>query len=76
MHRKRQPTDIRVWTGKRIKELRLKHGWTQPMLAEHAKVSRIYLSELENGHKAAAITVLEKIACALEVGLEEFFRGS
>jgi hypothetical protein len=46
------------------------------MLCDHAKISRIFLSELENGHKAASVVVLERIAGALEIGLEEFFRGS
>lgn len=76
MRNKRQPTDIRVWVGGRIRELRLKQGWTQPMLCHHADISRIFLSELENGHKAASVVVLERVANALGVGLEEFFRGS
>jgi transcriptional regulator with XRE-family HTH domain len=75
MRARRQPTDIRVWVGRRIRELRLKQGWTQPDLCSHAKISRIFLSELENGHKAGSVVILERIACALEVTLEEFFRG-
>lgn len=76
MRSTRQPTDIRVWVGNRIRQLRLKAGWTQPDLAHHAKVSRVFLSELENGHKEVCVDALERIACALDVGLEEFFRGS
>jgi transcriptional regulator with XRE-family HTH domain len=68
-------TDICIRLGKRIRALRLKKHWTQGMLADHADLGRVYLSEIENGRKEICVKALEKIACALSVSLDEFFRG-
>ncbi len=61
--------------GRRIRGLRTKRGWTQAMLADHAKLTREHLSELENGHKKIGVRALEKIAPALDLNLHQFFEG-
>jgi transcriptional regulator with XRE-family HTH domain len=66
-------TDILVRVGRRIRVLRIKRGWTQTMLADHAQITREHLSELENGKKEAGIRTINQIVSALEVSLTEFF---
>lgn len=67
--------DICVRVGRRIRVLRTERGWTQAMLADHAELTREHLSELENGHKEIGIKVLEKIARAMSLNLQQFFDG-
>ncbi len=43
------------------------------MLAGHAVLGRVYLSEIENGRKEVCVRTLERIAKALSVSLSEFF---
>ena len=45
------------------------------MLADHAELTREHLSELENGHKEVGVRVLEKIAQALLMKMQQFFEG-
>jgi transcriptional regulator with XRE-family HTH domain len=51
----------------KIRELRLKRGWSQVELAKHAGVMQSTVSELETGKARRLLDVLEKIAKALEV---------
>lgn len=67
-------TDICVRVGNRIRELRLAKEWSQQMLADHAQVERAHLARLEEGIKEAGLRVLERIADALEVGIEDLVR--
>lgn len=55
-------------TGKRIKELREEHGYTQMQLAEMLNVNRSHIYRMEQGEKAPSIDLL--------VSLEEIFDES
>jgi transcriptional regulator with XRE-family HTH domain len=68
-------TDICIRVGRQIRTLRRKRGWTQKMLADHAVLGRVYLSEIENGRKEVCVRTLERISTALSVSLSEFFQG-
>ena len=61
--------------GMRIRYLRNKKHWSQEDLALEAEVNKNYLSDLERGMRNPTIRVLEKIATALEISLEELFKG-
>ena len=61
--------------GMRIKYLRTKKHWSQEDLALEANVNKNYISDLERGTRNPTIKVLEKIANALEINLEELFKG-
>lgn len=54
---------IRVWRKYR--------GFTQQQLADKATISKPYLSQLESGKRNGATEVLQAIALALNVGLED-----
>jgi len=68
-------TELRIWLGRRIRELRDHKGWSQQVLADHAEMNREHLSDLENGKYEPTVGLLERLATALGVTLEQLFRG-
>jgi transcriptional regulator with XRE-family HTH domain len=64
-----------VRLGRRLCELREKRGLSQTQLADMAEIERAHLSQIENGAVAARIDTLYAISKALEMTLEEMFRG-
>lgn len=62
--------------GKRIRELRLKLGWTVLKLATLAEIDQSYLSRIETGKSNGTIDTWTKIAGALGVSLEAFLPGN
>jgi len=60
--------------GKRVRELRLKAGWTQEQLAEAAEITTTYTSDLERGTKVPSLTVLLRISRAFRVSVAELLR--
>jgi len=60
--------------GVNLQRLRRDKGLSQEELAHRADVHQTYLSGVEGGKRNASINVLERIAKALSVDIEEFFR--
>ena len=65
--------DIRKKIGLRIKEYRTNLKLTQEALAFKAEVDKTYLNEVENGKRNVSVINLEKIICALDVTVRDFF---
>lgn len=65
--------DIRKKIGLRIKEYRTNLKLTQEALAFKAEVDKTYLNEVENGKRNVSVINLEKIICALDVTVKDFF---
>ena len=65
--------DIKVFVGKRIKELRNKIGISQEELAGIAELDRTYITSVECGRRNISIVNLEKISKALGVAISELF---
>ena len=61
--------------GERIKEQRLKLGWTQEKLASSAKMSAGFLSDLETGKRNVSADYLMEISHALGVSLDYLMKG-
>ena len=59
--------------GERIRQLRESRSMTQSQLQSSSRVSRSYLSRIESGQMTPSLGTLEKIAEALDVGLNRFF---
>jgi putative transcriptional regulator len=58
--------------GRVLKALRLKRGYKQIDLAKRAKLTNVYLSQLENGRKKnPSLAVLQRLAKALGVPVTE-----
>jgi transcriptional regulator with XRE-family HTH domain len=64
-------TDICVWVGGRIRRLRLKRGWTQQILADHAELTREHISAIETARSEPGLRAMERIAIALGVSLKD-----
>ena len=67
--------DIRKKIGLRIKEYRTNLKLTQEALAFKAEIDKTYINEVENGKRNISVINLEKIICALEVNIREFFNA-
>jgi transcriptional regulator with XRE-family HTH domain len=67
-------TDICIRVGRRIRELRHAKGWTQQLLADHAQIERSHLARLEEAKREPGLRVLERIATALSVEIEELVK--
>jgi len=52
--------------GKRVRDERLKKGYSQEYLGELAKVHRTYIGMIERAEKNITLTNMEKIARALD----------
>ncbi|NOT96618.1 MAG: helix-turn-helix transcriptional regulator [Nitrospira sp.] len=61
--------------GERLRELRKKKGFSQEGFADHAEVHRTYLGGLERGERNPTLTVMVKIARALDVPLSKLVKG-
>ena len=61
--------------GMRIRYLRTRKKWSQERLAFEADINKNYLSDLERGTRNPTLTILEKIALALNENLESLFKG-
>ena len=61
--------------GMRIKYLRQKRRWSQEDLALNANINKNYICDLENGRRNPSLEILERIAVAFSITLEELFKG-
>ena len=66
---------IKELVGKRIRELRKQQLISQEDLAEKADLDRTYITSVECGKRNISIENLYRIANALDVTMEELFRG-
>lgn len=61
--------------GMRIRYLRKQKGMSQLDLALEADINKNYISDLERGSRNPSLLILERIAKALDVSLENLFQG-
>ena len=64
-----------IESGKRIKELRGKTGYSQEKFALKIDMDRTYYASVESGRRNISIINIKKIADGLGVSLEELFLG-
>ena len=57
----------------KLKILRATKGLKQRELAKKAKVDRSYISQIETGKVNPSLSILERIAKALDCNLKDFF---
>ena len=62
--------DIKKRFGKKVKFLRAERGWSQEKLALTADLDRTYVPGIEKGERNVSITVIEKIANALDIEIQ------
>jgi len=61
--------------GKRIKELRRKHGLTQEKLAEMCNSSASYISLIESANRTPSLDLLINLANNLGITVDNFLKG-
>ena len=59
--------------GTRIRQLRLKKGWTQEQLAERTNRHWTYIGGIERGERNVTLQVIADIARALGVEIQALF---
>ena len=69
-------SNILVKFGQRVREERIKQGYSQEELAELADVHRTYIGMIERAEKNITLKNIEKIANALKIKPEELLRGT
>ncbi len=67
-------TDIKIRFGQRIKELRLRAGYSQEELAAKANLHRTYMSDIERGERNVSLENIKKIAEALSMNSSELLK--
>lgn len=66
--------NIKKKFGEKVKLLRFEKGWSQEKLALTANLDRTYIPSIEKGERNVSITVIEKIANALDVEIIELLK--
>lgn len=61
--------------AERVREYRLRHGWTVGRLAELCGLSKSMLSKIENAQTSPSLATLARLSEALAVPVTAFFRG-
>ncbi len=67
-------TDIKKQLGQKIKDLRLRAGYSQEELAGKANLHRTYMSDIERGERNVSVQNIKKIADALGVDPSELLK--
>ena len=63
--------DVTQRLARNLRRLRQQKGWSQEEFAFHADIHRTYISDLERGARNPTISVVAKLAKALNVKLGE-----
>jgi|TARA_B110000240_G_scaffold193889_1_gene240476 transcriptional regulator with XRE-family HTH domain len=66
--------DIKQKFGRKLKEIRLIKGLTQEKLANIADLDRTYIPSIEKGERNVSITVIEKLAKALDIEMIDLIK--
>ncbi len=66
-----------VSLGRRVRELRQSHGWTQEALAERANVAQTFVSQVETGRiERPSYEYLRRLASALGVPVDNLMAAA
>ncbi|MBD9663212.1 transcriptional regulator with XRE-family HTH domain [Variovorax paradoxus] len=66
---------LSVRFGKRLRELRKERGLSQEDFAARCGLDRTYVSGMERGVRNPSLAVIDTLAVALGIRLEELFKG-
>lgn len=65
-------SDFRSTIGKKVRQERLRHGWTQEELAEKLDLHPSFIGQIERGLKAASLDTLKKLSLVFGIKSSEF----
>ncbi|HXB20866.1 MAG TPA: helix-turn-helix transcriptional regulator [Candidatus Solibacter sp.] len=66
---------IQKTLGTRIRELRLKRGWSQEQFADICGIHRSHMGEIERGETNLTLSTMLVISQKLETTIASLFRG-
>lgn len=66
---------IQKTLGSRIRELRLKRGWSQEEFADHCGIHRSHMGEIERGETNLTLSTMLVISNKLETTISSLFKG-
>ena len=66
---------IQKTLGTRIRELRLKRGWSQEQFADICDIHRSHMGEIERGETNLTLSTMLVIAQKLDTTISALFRG-
>lgn len=66
--------DIKLKLGRKIREIRVKEGYSQEELASRCGLHRTYISDIERGERNVSVENIEKIAKALKTEANELLK--
>lgn len=69
----KNPVAVEIRFGNRIRELRIERRLPQAVLAHLAQVNRNYLSDVERGKRNVSLRVIDRLALALGVEIQDLF---
>lgn len=67
-------TDVSSRFGRRLRELRVAHGFTQDSMARKFGIDRSYISDIERGKKSIGLPTLEVIALGFKTNISDLMR--
>ena len=67
--------NINTQLGMRLRYLRKQRKLSQEELAFKADINKNYYSDLERGNRNPTLTILNKLAIAFDITLEELLKG-
>jgi transcriptional regulator with XRE-family HTH domain len=70
-----QREEIQRRLGKRIRELRMKCGWTQDEFADRSGLHRAQIGAFENGRMNITLASLHLVAQTLGIRIVDLFEG-
>lgn len=66
---------VLVEFGQKVREERVRRGFSQEELAARAGVHRTYIGMIERAEKNITLESIEKIATALDIRIADFFES-
>jgi len=67
-------SDHRSDIGKKVRQERLKQGWTQEELAEKVDMCASFIGQIERGVKAVSMDTLERLSLVFGINSAEFLK--
>ncbi|HET6844924.1 MAG TPA: helix-turn-helix transcriptional regulator [Candidatus Angelobacter sp.] len=61
--------------GDRVRELRLKRGWSQEEFADTCGIHRGHMGQIERGEKDVTISTLQKLSKGLGITVSAMLKG-
>lgn len=66
---------IQKTLGSRMRELRLKRGWSQEEFADHCGIHRSHMGEIERGETNLTLSTMLVISQKLDTTISALFKG-